>query len=67
VTGTGNGAVYHIVGIAAFVVTSQEQPAADNIRGYFVETFPYTDPVPGGAGTLPPTAGDTSVMMGLIH
>ena len=67
VTGTGNGAVYHIVGIAAFVVTSQGQPAIDNIRGYFVETFPYTDPVPGGVGTLPPTAGDTSVMMGLIH
>lgn len=66
VTGTGNNAVYNIIGVAAFVVTSKEQPAVDNIRGYFVEIYPYTNPVPAGTGSHPPTASDTSFFLGLI-
>ena len=38
--------VYHVIAVAAFVLTSREQPAVDNIRGYFVEIFP-TNPIPG--------------------
>lgn len=66
VTGTGNNAVYHVIGVAAFVITSKEQPAVDNIRGYFVEIYPYTNPVPAGTGSRPPTATDTSFFLGLI-
>jgi hypothetical protein len=66
VTGSGNNATYHIIGVAAFVLTSQSQPAVDNIRGYFVEIYPYTDPVPAGLGSRPPTAQDTSFFLGLI-
>lgn len=66
VTGTGNNATYHIVGLAAFVLTGQEQPAIDNIRGYFVEVYPYTD-VPAGVGSLPPTLNDTSYFLGLVR
>ena len=52
-SGTGNGMEYHIIGLAAFVVTSQEQPAVDNIRGYFKAVYPYSD-VPAGVSWNPP-------------
>jgi hypothetical protein len=65
VTGNGNGAAYHITGVAAFVLTSREQPAVDNIQGYFVEYYPYTD-VPGGLGTLPPGPDDQTYFLGLV-
>ena len=65
VTGTGNNAAYHITGVAAFVLTSRSQPAIDNIQGYFVEYFPYTD-VPGGATAPPPSPEDTTYEVGLV-
>ncbi len=65
ITGNGNNAAYHITGVAAFVLTSRDQPAVDQIQGYFVEYFPYTD-VPGGVGTLPPDASDTTFFLGLV-
>ena len=64
----GNGnkkGSYHITGVAAFVLTSRSQPAVDNIQGYFVEYFPYTD-VPGGLGTLPPGPEDNTYFLGLV-
>lgn len=66
-TGTGNNATYRIIGIAAFVLTARDQPAVDNIRGYFVEIYPITNPVPGGTGSLPPTADDTTFFLGLVR
>jgi hypothetical protein len=66
VTGNGNNAAYHITGVAAFVLTSREQPAVDNIQGYFVEYYPYTD-VPGGIGTQPPGPGDQTYFLGLVR
>lgn len=66
-TGTGNGAKYRIIGVAAFVLTARDQPAVDNIRGYFVEIYPYTNPVPGGVGSQPPTADDTMFFLGLVR
>lgn len=65
VTGNGNNAAYHITGVAAFVLTSREQPAVDNIQGYFVDYYPYAD-VPGGLGTQPPGPGDISTFIGLV-
>jgi Flp pilus assembly protein TadG len=65
VTGTGNNAIYHIVGLAAFVVTSHDQPAVDNIQGNFVEIYPYSD-VPAGVGTSVPGANDTTAFLTLI-
>lgn len=65
VTGNGNNAAYHITGVAAFVLTSRAQPAVDNIQGYFVEYYPYTD-VPGGLGTQPPDPSDTTFFLGLV-
>lgn len=65
-TGPGNGGTYHIIGVAAFVLTAREQPAADNIRGYFVEIYP-TNPVPAGVGSLPPGPTDTSFPLSLVR
>jgi hypothetical protein len=65
VTGNGNNAAYHITGVAAFVLTARDQPAVDNIQGYFVEYYPYTD-VGGGIGTQPPSAGDQTFFLGLV-
>jgi Flp pilus assembly protein TadG len=64
-TGTGNSLEYHIIGLAAFVVTSQEQPAVDNIRGYFQAVYPYSD-VPAGVTYGPPDPNSTSNYMTLI-
>jgi hypothetical protein len=66
VTGTGNGAEYRIVAVAQFVLVSREQPSVDNIRGYFVGTY-AVDPIPGGLGSRPPTADDTSMYLGLVR
>jgi hypothetical protein len=66
VEGGGNGAQYHVTGVAAFVITSRGQPAVDNIQGYFVEYYPYAN-VPGGATPLPPDAGDTTYFLGLVR
>jgi Flp pilus assembly protein TadG len=67
ITGTGNNTKYNIVGIAAFRIVSQGQPAVDNIRGYFEGIYPFTDPVPGSGGTQPPTAGSTSFSLSLVR
>lgn len=64
VTGRGNGAAYHITGVAAFVLTSRDQPAVDNIQGYFVRWVPYSGDPSGG--TLPPDAGDATISVGLV-
>lgn len=66
VEGGGNGGQYHVTGVAAFVITSREQPAVDNIQGYFVEYYPYAN-VPGGATAQPPDAGDTTYFIGLVR
>ena len=64
VVGPGNNAVYTIVGVAAFVMTSKAQPAVDNIQGYFVEYYPYST-VPGGG--VVPTEGSTTVLLSIAQ
>ena len=64
VVGPGNNAVYTIVGVAAFVMTSKSQPAVDNIQGYFVEYYPYST-VPGGG--VVPTEGSTTVLLSIAQ
>jgi len=64
VVGPGNNAVYTIVGVAAFVMTSKGQPAVDNIQGYFVEYYPFSA-VPGGGGVPDPTS--TMIMLSLAQ
>jgi hypothetical protein len=66
VTGNGNNAQYEIVAVAQFVIVSREQPAVDNIRGYFVGTY-EVDPIPGGMGSRVPTPADTSMYLGLVR
>ena len=66
VEGNGNNAKYHITGVAAFILTSRQQPAIDNIQGTFVKYYPYTD-IPGGLGTQPPDPGDTTYFLGLVR
>ncbi len=66
VTNNGNGTTYHIIAVAQFVITATEQPAVDNIRGYFVGTY-NIDPIPGGLGSRPPTADDSSMYFGLVR
>ena len=66
VTGNGNSAAYHITGVAAFILTSREQPAVDNIQGTFVAYYNFAD-VPGGAGWIPPTPESTTVFLGLVR
>jgi hypothetical protein len=67
ISGTGNNTTYNIIGIAAFRIVSQGQPAVDNIRGYFEGIYPFTDPVPGGGGTQPPTPTSTSFSLSLVR
>jgi hypothetical protein len=65
----GEDLAYHIVGVAAFVLTAREQPAVDQIQGHFIEYYPLTSPltsVPGGAGWTPPSASDTTTFLGLV-
>jgi len=66
IVGTGNNVQYRVVAVAEFVIVSQAQPAVDNIRGYFVGTY-NVDPIPGGLGSRPPTADDTSIFFGLVR
>jgi hypothetical protein len=66
VTNNGNGTTYHIIAVAQFVITATEQPAVDNIRGYFVGSY-NVDPIPGGLGSQPPTADDASMYFGLVR
>jgi len=66
VTDNGNGTTYHIIAVAQFVITATEQPAVDNIRGYFVGTY-NVDPIPGGLGSRPPAPHDTSMYFGLVR
>ena len=65
VTGNGNNAAYHITGLAAFVLFSREQPAVDNIQGYFKKYYPLGG-VPGGAGATAPDTTDTTYFVGLV-
>lgn len=65
-TANGQNAGYHITGVAAFVLTAREQPAVDQIQGYFVEYFPLSD-VPGGSGWTPPAVGDQTIFIGLVR
>ena len=61
----GDNLAYHIVGLAAFVLTAREQPAVDQIQGYFVDYYPLSD-VPGGSGWTPPDASDITTFLGLV-
>lgn len=65
-TGHGNGAKYTVIGVAAFVITSRDQPAVDNIQGYFVEIY-NSNPIPGGTGAQVPGPTDTSFSLGLVR
>ncbi|MHB8891139.1 MAG: pilus assembly protein TadG-related protein [Candidatus Limnocylindrales bacterium] len=66
VSGHGDNAKYAITGIAAFVLSSRDQPAVDNIRGYFVRVYSFVDQVPAGV-TTPPQPGDTTYFLGLVR
>jgi hypothetical protein len=66
VEGTGTNVRYHVTGVAAFVLTAREQPAVDQIQGYFVQYYGYTD-VPGGLGSQAPDPGDTTYFIGLVR
>jgi hypothetical protein len=61
----GDNLAYHIVGLAAFVLTAREQPAVDQIQGYFVDYYPLSS-VPGGTGWTPPDASDITTFLGLV-
>lgn len=70
--GAGNNFTYCIVAIAAFVITSFDQPAVDQINGRFVGTIPYSmtgnASVPGGGGvTAPPDEGGALYAIGLAQ
>lgn len=70
--GNGNNFTYCIVAIAAFVLTSYDQPAVDQINGRFVGTIPYSMTgnvsVPGGGGiTAPPDEGGALYAIGLAQ
>lgn len=67
-TDKGNGATYHIVGIAAFTITGFSQPAVDQINGRFIGTLPYSEgtTVPGGI-TEPPSTDIPFYYIGLTQ
>lgn len=61
----GNNASYHVVGLAAFVLTGFAQPAINEIDGQFVGY--YSLPSIGGSYGGPPSPGDSSIFIGLIR
>lgn len=71
--GNGNNFTYCIIAIAAFVITSFDQPAVDQINGRFVGTIPYSltgnSTVPGGGGgvSAPPDEGGALYAIGLAQ
>jgi hypothetical protein len=67
-TDKGNGATYHIIGIAAFTITGFSQPAVDQINGRFISTLPYSEgtTVPGGI-TEPPSTDIPFYYIGLTQ
>jgi Flp pilus assembly protein TadG len=62
---SGDNLAYHIVGLAAFVLTAREQPAVDQIQGYFLDYYPLSS-VPGGVGWTPPDGSDITTFLGLV-
>ena len=61
----GNNASYHIIGLAAFRLTSFTQPAIDEIQGVFDHYYALPS-VPAGYGG-PPTPTDKALFIGLIR
>jgi hypothetical protein len=64
VEGTGNTAWYHVTGLAAFKIISQEQPAVDNIQAQFLSYYTLSE-VPGGP-KQPPTPADSTVILQIV-
>ena len=67
IAGGGHGAndlAYHIVGIAAFVLTDMPGQAK-SIEGQFIEYYPLTD-IPAGGSWQTPSAGDATTFIGLV-
>ncbi len=64
----GNNAMFHVIGLAAFVLTSYDGsgPAINNITGRFQGTY-SSAAVPAGTGTVLPSTGDTSVTLQLTQ
>jgi Flp pilus assembly protein TadG len=63
--GNGSHSVYHIIGFAAFILTSRSQPAVDNIQGVFQRYYPLAT-VPAGFDTEP-EPGDPTYFLALIR
>jgi Flp pilus assembly protein TadG len=61
----GNNASYHVIGLAAFVLTGFVQPAIDQISGRYVG-YSSADPIGGNYGG-PPSSGDSTIFIGLIR
>jgi Flp pilus assembly protein TadG len=66
VSGQGSNTEYHVIAVAAFVITGYSQPAVDLIQGHFVGIY-NVNPVPAGVGAAPPQPGDTSYFLGLVR
>lgn len=67
VLGGGHGAndlAYHIVGIAAFVLTNLPQHAV-NVEGRFIEYYPLTEIQAGGSWQAP-NPGEPTTFIGLV-
>ena len=62
---SGDNLAYHIVGLAAFVLTAREQPAVDQIQGYFVVVLPAEQRARRD-GWTPPSPDDISTPIGLV-
>jgi hypothetical protein len=60
-----NNLAYHIVGIAAMVLTAVDQPAVDQISARFIDYYPLTE-IPSGGTISPPDADDITTFIGLV-
>jgi hypothetical protein len=68
VGGNNNGAnnlAYHIVGIAAMVLTAIDQPAVDRISAKFIDYYPLTE-IPAGGSISPPNPNSVTTFIGLV-
>ena len=68
VVGGGHGAndlAYHIVGVAAVVLTAVDQPAVDQITARFIDYYPISE-IPAGAILNPPSPDSITTFFGLL-
>lgn len=66
-TGNGNNTQFHVIGLAAFILTAHSQPAVSSIQGQFVGYYGLPSISAGYGGPPDATDGNGSYFLGLVR